>query len=158
MALQVLLGGDSLNQGYQKINYNFEQFTQIGGVLYANLNVLGDVQIANPQNNHVLVFDDASDIWKNGSLPVPSIALNDISDVTITNVQHFQSLFYNVATGNFINGYITLNGLNDVEITNLADNQFIQYNASNSQWENVTLPDYELMIQQAKILSLMGVM
>lgn len=66
-----------------------------------NLNLLQDVTISSPVTNQVLQYNGAG--WQNATLAAPSVALNDLTDVTITSVQNAQTLVYDSPTSQWIN-------------------------------------------------------
>ena len=75
---------------------------------------------------------------------VGPIALANLTDVTITNVQNDQLILYNSSTSNWENGNLAVNNLSNVIISNIFDDQLLVYNGSTSNWENASLPAYNL--------------
>lgn len=115
------------------------------------INEISDIQIANPQNDDVLNYQNG--LWRNSKLDYndllnkPTIPgnLDNLSDVTINNVQTNQVLKYNGSQ--FINSIINyseltgapviptiLDNLSDVTINNVQTNHTLIY--SGSQWIN----------------------
>jgi len=66
--------------------------------------------------------------------------INDLSDVTVSNLLNSQILQYNSTSGRWENQTISVSsslaGLTDVTLTNPANGQVIKYNTSTAQWEN----------------------
>ena len=79
------------------------------------LSSLGDTDFSNLQNGNALIYDSNSQTWKNGN--VSSVgSLDDLSDVTITNVQPGQFLGYAIGQG-----WINTNGPSAPSLTQLPD-------------------------------------
>jgi len=80
-----------------------------------------------------------------GKITLYDYNLEDLENVTITDLSNGQILKYNSTTSVWENvtdpsGVETLNDLTDVTITNAGNGQILQYNDSNEAWENATLP------------------
>ena len=94
------------------------------------LSGLGDTSISNPQNGNALVYDSTTQKWKNGTVSTVG-ALDDLSDVTITNLQPGQFLEFISGRG-WVNanlpGNPDLTALPDVVIdwTTFSGNQILK--------------------------------
>ena len=80
-----------------------------------------------------------------GKITLYDYNLEDLENVTITDLSNGQILKYNSTASTWENvtdpsGVETLNDLTDVTITNLTNGQILQYNEFNELWENATLP------------------
>jgi len=69
--------------------------------------------------------------------------LGELTDVSFVALTDGQVLTYDVASGNWTNGYVngtavnmTLNQLSDVVLSSIQNNQIIQYNSTSLMWEN----------------------
>jgi hypothetical protein len=105
---------------------------------------LTDVSLTNLANNEILVYNSSSEVWENKAQSSGINELNDISGVTITNVQANQVLKY--INGVWVNSTDTntntdnLNDLTDTLLTiPLGNNEVLKYNSSSSKWENGNL-------------------
>ena len=66
--------------------------------------------------------------------------VNELRDVTITNVADNQVLSYDSATSMWVNTSLPINDLGDVTITSPESDQVLTYDADNSRWVNADIP------------------
>lgn len=73
-----------------------------------------------------------------------STALDDLTDVDISNPSNGQALIYDSANSKWINGTgggsSTLAGLTDVTVTLPTDGQMLKYDSTSDKWLNVDIP------------------
>jgi hypothetical protein len=121
IALEELAEGDILRyDGENWVNSELS-FSSIVGV---NLN--------SPEVNQVLKFNGTSWTNENEDSSLVVSALEDLTNVEITDVTINQTLRYNGT--NWINDNNSIVSLSDVEITDVAVNQFLKYDGTN--WVN----------------------
>ena len=85
-----------------------------------------------------LIWSETASAWVDG---LPSIALGEVSDVTLTSVTEGQSLVYDTTTSSWINSTpaTDLASLTDVSIASVADGEVLVYDSASSAWQNTTL-------------------
>lgn len=95
----------------------------------------------NGQEYEGYVYDSTKTAWVR-SPEAPAIALDAVSDVTITTPSDGQALVYDSASGDWVNEtpVSTLLSLTDVTITDPADGQALTYDDSSGEWINSTIP------------------
>ncbi len=100
----------------------------------AGVGDLGNVNINNAQNNEVLKYDSAAQIWVNGPVEVGEIDLSDIADVDLTAPTDGQVLTYDASSDTWINSSISgvedLSDLSDVTVSSPTSGQILKYNGS----------------------------
>lgn len=84
---------------------------------------------------------------------VSSVAIDDISDVTITNVQNGQVLKYNSSSGQWVNDTDFDSGLNASTLDNLDSTDFLRSNANDTYTGNLTVTGN---IDQTGVLTVTG--
>jgi len=84
---------------------------------------------------------------------VSSVAIDDISDVTITNVQNGQVLKYNSSSGQWVNDTDFDSGLNAQTLDNLDSTDFLRSNANDTYTGNLTVTGN---IDQTGVLTVTG--
>jgi len=113
-----------------------------------NFYELGDVAITTPANGDIVRYNTTTFKWENTPLPTPptpSLALTDLTNVTITSPVNDQVLTYE--NGAWINkevssggGTATLSGLTDVAIASLTDKQILTWDLATNKWINADAP------------------
>lgn len=111
MSKEILNGSDKLNVAYVKINSNFDELyagAGGGGGGAINLNDLSDVDLnISPLTTYQVLQWDGS-VWVNSK-----VTMDELNDVTFTNLQHNDILRYNIGDG-WINqplSYVSPQGL-----------------------------------------------
>ena len=103
---------------------------------------LKDINITDPQNGQILIYDSVSNTWKNGSPSATSTSLDDLSNVSIDNIQNNQILKYDAENQVWVNangGAVSvdhLGDIGDVNLTNVQNGQVIVWNNTLQKWVN----------------------
>lgn len=84
---------------------------------------------------------------------ISSVAVNELSDVTITNVQNGQVLKYNSSSGLWVNDTDFDSGLNASTLDNLDSTDFLRSNANDTYTGNLTVTGN---IDQTGVLTVTG--
>ena len=127
-------------------NLGADQILKYNGTNWVNADnkivELKDVNITDPQNGQILVYDAVNQIWKNGSPSSTSTSLDDLSNVNIDSItlQSGQTLVYDAENDVWTNGDVasSLDGLSDVNIDDatLTNGQTLVYDEENDKWVN----------------------
>ena len=121
-------------------------YAPTGGGGSSTLDGLEDVDLTNPTDGQVLVYDIANQVWKNANLPEVAKALASLTDVDLDNPTNGQVLTYNATTQKWENknggsaSISELGDIGDVNLSELADGQMIKWDAATSKWVNANVP------------------
>ena len=140
---------DYANLDTAEQNYNFEDFEEATNTAQQAIYLGAIVMAGNAtalNNAAQAKFLIAGQFRGLASVDIGGVAtgagVNDLSDVTVSNLLNSQILQYNSTSGKWENQTISVSsslaGLTDVTITNPANGQVLQYNTSNARWENIT--------------------
>lgn len=93
----------------------------------------------NSQTNKFEGYENGG--WTNVIAGAGSVALDDLTDVTITTPAHGAVLLYSTTTGSWYDdtigaGVSDIDDLTDVSITGASNGQVLTYNSGTSQWVN----------------------
>lgn len=93
--------------------------------------------VLNTTNLAIKVFyDNPRAVYVAADAGITSLALNDLSDVTITSASSTQTLRYNGSAWVNVSSAVALDDLSDVTITTPSNTQVLKYNGS--AWVNAT--------------------
>ena len=94
----------------------------------AALSDLTDVSGVAPINGYVLRWNQSEGLWVPSPLPSADLAIDDLQNVVITNVEDGQALVYDAVEGKWVNKTINLDGgatqlndLSDVDLSGASD-------------------------------------
>lgn len=118
---------------WDQVNRRWKPKTEV-----ETLALCSDVEIAVPAQNNVLTYNAALQKWINVPQPTPSLALNDLSDVTISAAIKNQSVLYYVKGMGWIGTQLVLTMLGNVSNTRPTDGQMLEYQTASGEWTPVT--------------------
>lgn len=97
-----------------------------------------------PDDGDVLTYEASTDLWKNKPIPLPVVAVSDLTDVDLTGLDDDYILRYDAASSTWKvevlpTGVQDLDDLTDVDLTTPpTDGQVLTFNNTTSQWEAAT--------------------
>jgi len=125
---------DNLQMLNNNINSSVNLLTQKGELLTHDQTKITVLQPS--VDNSVLSCDSSTSTGLTWKL----LDVDDLNNVTITNVTNNQVLQYDASTGQWINAAIhvssSLSGLTDVTLTNLTNKNLLVYNSASLKWVN----------------------
>lgn len=103
------------------------------------LDNLTDVTAPSPSNGQALIWDAATSLWKNTTIPTPASTLDGLTDVTAPSPVNGQALVWDSGTSQWKNTTLvtppsTLDSLTDVTAPSPTNGQALMWDSATSQW------------------------